>query len=218
MKDKIYGYLRKAFRKIDGISKNYKRVLLVVISCLFVLGTFAWFATSDSVKNNFKSGNPQFDVALKDTFDPLQEVELNTEVNKIVAAKNTEDLDAFVRIMIFPVAIKKGEPFEISVGDQLELIGMDEDQWMRGEDDYFYYIHKLAPGQTTPNLFEKVKIRIPDNEKDEYKDVKFDIVAKTEAINIKKFDYRVSWWGDENAPTGSPKLLVIDEKLKGLAN
>ncbi|GCF93872.1 hypothetical protein NRIC_17630 [Enterococcus florum] len=190
-----------------------KGMVAALTVSLVLLSTFAWFMTTDSVQNNFKSGNPLFNVGLEDDFDPRDEVELDEEVDKVVAAKNTEDIDAFVRIMVFPTAQKDGEIFEVNLGDQVTLIGIDDTQWKDGKDGYYYYLGKLAPGQTTPNLFEKVKISIPDEQKEEYKDVKFDIVAKTEAIHTKSNDYRISWWGSANAQTTDP-LKTIDEKLQ----
>ncbi|MBO0454484.1 hypothetical protein [Candidatus Enterococcus murrayae] len=153
-----------------------------------------------------------FNVALVDDFVQLDEVSTDTEINKVVAAKNTESLDAFVRLMVFPAAIRDGEPFEVQLDNQVQLIGLDTTKWKDGKDGYYYYLDKLAPGETSTNLFEKVKLVIPDDQKENYKDVSFDIVAKTEAIHTKKFDYRLSWWGSDDPQTAEP-LRTVDEIL-----
>lgn len=164
------------------------------------------------MQNKFKSGNPLFDVALVDDFTSPNELTPETEINKVVAAKNTETIDAFVRMMVFPAALKDGEPFEVQLEDHVQLIGLDTSKWKDGKDGYFYYLEKLAPGETSSNLFEKVKLIIPNDQKDNYKDVTFDIVAKTEAIHTKKYDYRISWWGTDDPQTAEP-LKTIDETL-----
>lgn len=207
MKDQLQKLLNKLQIKLN------KKTIVILTICLVSLATFAWFTTSDSVKNNFKSGNPLFNVGLVDDFDPLDEVNPDTEIDKVVAAKNTEDIDAFVRMMIFPVGLKEGEPFEVNVGDYVQLVGLDTAKWKKGGDGYYYYLDKLAAGETSSNLFEKVKIVIPDEQKENFKDVVFDIVAKTEAIHTKEYDYRLSWWGSNDPQTTDP-LKTIDETLK----
>lgn len=212
MKNQLQIFFRKLRIKIQekGISRKSTLIILAVV--LVALSTFAWFTTSDSMQNKFKSGNPLFDVALVDDFTSPNELTPETEINKVVAAKNTETIDAFVRMMVFPAALKDGEPFEVQLEDHVQLIGLDTSKWKDGKDGYFYYLDKLAPGETSSNLFEKVKLIIPNDQKDNYKDVTFDIVAKTEAIHTKKYDYRISWWDTDDPQTAEP-LKTIDETL-----
>ncbi|MGG5368724.1 MULTISPECIES: hypothetical protein [unclassified Enterococcus] len=212
MKDQLQNIFRRLRSKISKRRTLTRRTLIVFTVSLLSLSTFAWFITNDSVQNHFKSGNPLFNVALVDDFVQLDEVSTDTEINKVVAAKNTESLDAFVRLMVFPAAIRDGEPFEVQLDNQVQLIGLDTTKWKDGKDGYYYYLDKLAPGETSTNLFEKVKLVIPDDQKENYKDVSFDIVAKTEAIHTKKFDYRLSWWGSDDPQTAEP-LRTVDEIL-----
>lgn len=212
MKNQLQIFFRKLRIKIQEKGTSRKSTLIILAVVLVTLSTFAWFTTSDSMQNKFKSGNPLFDVALVDDFTSPNELTPETEINKVVAAKNTETIDAFVRMMVFPAALKDGEPFEVQLEDHVQLIGLDTSKWKDGKDGYFYYLDKLAPGETTSNLFEKVKLIIPNDQKDNYKDVTFDIVAKTEAIHTKKYDYRISWWGTDDPQTAEP-LKTIDETL-----
>lgn len=212
MKNQLRTFFRKLRVNIQERGTPRKRLLIFLAVGLVTFSTFAWFITSDSVQNKFKSGNPLFDVALVDDFTPPNEIKPDTEINKVVAAKNTEEIDAFVRLMVFPTALKDGEPFEVQLGDQVQLVGLDTTKWKDGEDGYYYYLDKLAPGETSSNLFEKVKLDIPNEQKDNYKDVTFDIVAKTEAIHTRKYDYRLSWWGTDDPQTADP-LKTIDETL-----
>lgn len=204
--------MQKLPSKFQGKHKFTKGTLIILTICFVSVATFAWFMTSDSVQNKFKSGNPLFNVSLVDDFQPPNEFVPETEFPKIVAAKNTEEIDAFVRIMIFPAALKDGEPFEVELANQVQLIGLDTTNWQDGKDGYYYYLDKLSPGETSSNLFEKVKLVIPDNQKENYKGVTFDIVAKTEAIHTKKYDYRLSWWGSDQ-PQAEEPLKTIDETL-----
>lgn len=212
MKNQLQIFFRKLRIKIQEKGTSRKSTLIILAVVLVALSTFAWFTTSDSMQNKFKSGNPLFDVALVDDFTSPNELTPETEINKVVAAKNTETIDAFVRMMVFPAALKDGEPFEMQLEDHVQLIGLDTSKWKDGKDGYFYYLDKLAPGETSSNLFEKVKLIIPNDQKDNYKDVTFDIVAKTEAIHTKKYDYRISWWGTDDPQTAEP-LKTIDETL-----
>ncbi|MDT2661364.1 hypothetical protein P7E02_15925 [Enterococcus hulanensis] len=212
MKNQLQIFFRKLRIKIQEKGTSRKSTLIILAVVLVTLSTFAWFTTSDSMQNKFKSGNPLFDVALVDDFTSPNELTPETEINKVVAAKNTETIDAFVRMMVFPAALKDGEPFEVQLEDHVQLIGLDTSKWKDGKDGYFYYLDKLAPGETSSNLFEKVKLIIPNDQKDNYKDVTFDIVAKTEAIHTKKYDYRISWWGTDDPQTADP-LKTIDETL-----
>lgn len=212
MKNQLQIFFRKLRIKIQEKGTSRKSTLIILAVVLVALSTFAWFTTSDSMQNKFKSGNPLFDVALVDDFTSPNELTPETEINKVVAAKNTETIDAFVRMMVFPAALKDGEPFEVQLEDHVQLIGLDTSKWKDGKDGYFYYLDKLAPGETSSNLFEKVKLIIPNDQKDNYKDVTFDIVAKTEAIHTKKYDYRISWWGTDDPQTAEP-LKTIDETL-----
>lgn len=212
MKNQFQIFFRKLRIKIQEKGTSKKSTLIILAVVLVTLSTFAWFTTSDSMQNKFKSGNPLFDVALVDDFTSPNELTPETEINKVVAAKNTETIDAFVRMMVFPAALKDGEPFEVQLEDHVQLIGLDTSKWKDGKDGYFYYLDKLAPGETSSNLFEKVKLIIPNDQKDNYKDVTFDIVAKTEAIHTKKYDYRISWWGTDDPQTAEP-LKTIDETL-----
>ncbi|WP_137664653.1 hypothetical protein [Enterococcus hulanensis] len=212
MKNQLQIFFRKLRIKIQEKGTSRKSTFIILAVVLVTLSTFAWFTTSDSMQNKFKSGNPLFDVALVDDFTSPNELTPETEINKVVAAKNTETIDAFVRMMVFPAALKDGEPFEVQLEDHVQLIGLDTSKWKDGKDGYFYYLEKLAPGETSSNLFEKVKLIIPNDQKDNYKDVTFDIVAKTEAIHTKKYDYRISWWGTDDPQTAEP-LKTIDETL-----
>ena len=212
MKNQLQIFFRKLRIKIQEKGTSRKSTLIILAVVLVTLSTFAWFTTSDSMQNKFKPGNPLFDVALVDDFTSPNELTPETEINKVVAAKNTETIDAFVRMMVFPAALKDGEPFEVQLEDHVQLIGLDTSKWKDGKDGYFYYLDKLAPGETSSNLFEKVKLIIPNDQKDNYKDVTFDIVAKTEAIHTKKYDYRISWWGTDDPQTAEP-LKTIDETL-----
>lgn len=216
MNDQLQKFFQKFLKKFKREGKFTKKTLVIFGFSIVTFLTLAWFTTADSIQNKFKSGNLLFDVILVDDFETPNQFEPDREFKKVVAAKNTEDVNAFVRILVFPAAIKDGEPFEVNWGDQVQPVGLDTTKWKDGKDGYYYYLDVLGPGETTPNLFEKVKLILPNAQKAKYEGVTFDIVAKTEAIHTKSYDYRLSWWGNKNAQTVEP-LRTIDSTLENLA-
>lgn len=83
--------------------------------------------------------------------------------------------------------------------------------WIDGEDGYFYYKKKLTKGESTTNLFTKVKMN-QANITEDYAGVILTFEVKAEGISTTKFAYRDAWWGGET-PTINPSL-EIDDQLK----
>lgn len=216
---KAFHTLRQNIRK-KGVPSSFVAILVILFVSVCAL---AWFSTTDAKSNRFKTGQYEFNVDLVDEFSPQAEVTPDQEISKVVSAVNTGKMDAFVRVMVFPVALKdndldeESEPMEVNLDEHINFVGGNPSKWQAGGDGYYYYLGKLAPGETAPNLFDKVTLTLPANQK-EYEDAKLDIIVKTEAVDVFKWNYRLSWWGSDTPPdAGNPDHQKVDEILSQLA-
>lgn len=207
-------------RKVKMLLKNKSKVGIAAFICtiIFVLAsTLAWFSATDAKNNEFKT-NFKFKVELVDEFKKPDTFEPDQLTAKRVSAINTGDINAFVRVMAFPVALKDKVPLQVSDGVEVIFHNLDTTNWMYGEDGYYYYLGKLNPGEEAPALFDGVTVKIKDEDKETYKDASFNVVVKTEGVDARKNEYRYSWWENrENAPVNEP-LKTIDQKLLALVN
>jgi len=188
-------------------------IIALVSTIIFVLAsTLAWFSATDARDNNFKA-DFAFNVDLVDEFETPETFSPDQLVDKTVGAKNTEDIDAFVRVMAFPVAGKDQTPLSALNGVEVIYENLNTTDWTYGDDGYYYYLGVLAPGEETAPLFTGVQLKIDDEVKDDYQNANFDIVVKVEATGTKTNEYRLSWWGSTDAQSADP-LKTIDETLQ----
>lgn len=207
-------------RNIKRLLKNKPKFGIAAFVCtiIFVLAsTLAWFSATDAKNNEFKT-NFKFHVELVDEFKTSDTFGPNQLVDKKVSALNSGDIDAFVRVIAFPVALKDKTPLQVSDGVEVVFNNLDTTNWSYGEDGYYYYLGKLKPGEEAPALFDGVTVKIKDEEKETYNGATFNIIVKTEGVDARKNEYRYSWWENrDNAPVSDP-LKTIDEKLQKLVN
>lgn len=192
-------------------------LIALVSTLVFVLAsTLAWFASTDARENNFKT-KFKFNVDLVDEFKQPEIFELEQTVAKRVTAFNNGDIDAFVRIMAFPVASQGQTPLPLSEGVEVIYDNLNTTDWQDGGDGYFYYVGLLQPGEVAPALFTGVTLRIVGDNKADYADAYFDIIVKSEATGTNVADYRLSWWGSDATPT-NPRYKVIDDGYQAALN
>ena len=131
--------------------------LIVLLGCvLAVSATLAWFTDSDETKNRIRIGefgidviesstNPDASVS-EDGIKYDDPVVIGQEKSKIVDIKNTEKLDAFIRVTV------DKDP------DKIVIRGIDEDKWIykaTGEKGKSYYYLKMPlKSNETVNLFK----------------------------------------------------------------
>lgn len=229
-------------KKIKMLFRNKPTIGIIASICtiIFVLAsTFAWFSGTAARDNEFKT-DFDFDVELVDEFEKQETVEPEQLVPKKVGVFNPEELAAFVRVMVFPVAYQTTDDGQVPlpITDGIELVYDDanttttfeENKWQLGDDGYYYYLGTLAPGQTKEQvdndeldsqiLFKGVTIKFKDDEtKETYRDASFRIVVKSEAVDARNGEYRVSWWNtDKDTAQVNDPLKTIDEVLQTLAN
>jgi hypothetical protein len=198
--------------------KGWLMVLLLSITLSMVLllaGTFAWLKASDSVNNQFKLPQFQFDIPAVDIFTPPANP-MNPDgspVDKRVGAVNNGDLPGFVRLLVLPTIVASDGLTVLPARLGTEIIAdLNTTDWADGGDGYYYYLSKLPAGQQTPDLFTNV--RLAAGLDDSYKNASLTIEVKCEAIDTKKWNYRIGWWGSDAAPSGA--FAAIDQALRGL--
>jgi len=191
--------------------KLTKRIVAVAVvsavAFLIIANTFAWFTSKDSVVNQFKAQDQHFSVKLYDKFSQPPSVEPDTDYDKIVSAKNYDTMPGFVRIMIFPTAIKDGMPLQVQFGTDVVANDLNTTDWKDGGDGYFYYLHVLQPGETANPLFTSVKLVST-----ELTGADFNIQVTSGAVQLGQYNYRVAWW-NTNSPPVSAQLLAVDTIL-----
>ena len=64
------------------------------------LGVFGWFTGGDMVVNEFRSGEMDYDVIMREVFTPPTSVTPETMVPKLVTVENVGDFDAVVRVSV----------------------------------------------------------------------------------------------------------------------
>lgn len=229
-------------KKFKMLLKNRPVLGIIASVCtiIFVLAsTFAWFSGTDARDNEFTS-DFDFDVELVDEFEKQETVSPDQLVPKKVGVFNPEDLAAFVRVMVFPVAYQTTDEGQVPlpITDGIELVYDDanttttfeENKWQLGDDGYYYYLGVLDSGQTKEQvdndeldsqiLFKGVTIKFRDDEtKETYRDASFQIVVKSEAVDTRNNEYRISWWNtDKDTAQVNDPLKSIDEALQALAD
>lgn len=186
-------------------------ILIAVIS----VSTFAWFQSTDAKENKFKT-DFKYEVELVDEFKTPEKLEFNKTYKKKVSVKNTGDIPAFARILVFP---------ELTLGDEVlpidDVVKIDyniskNSNWIYGEDGYYYYTKVINPKSESEILFDEVSLSVL-KEKEfnaQYRDAAFNIDVKLEAVDFRKDEYRFSWWKDRDKAPSEPKLKQVDDLLQ----
>ena len=205
----------------DAIGRIHKQRWMVlacsvVMSLVLVFGvTFAWFTTSDSRTNPFKTPHLTFGFEVVETFTPPSEVDPGESIVKVVKVKNTGELPGFVRVLaVTEIVSKEGVLLPGNAPTEFTIDGLNTTDWKDGGDGYYYYLHQLAPGAETPALFTGITLASGLDAAYENAGMKIDI--KLEAVEIAKWKYREGWWGSALAPA-DPSLVVVDNALNLLA-
>ncbi len=170
-------------------------VLLSIAICTLVIvigATFAYFTSEDSVVNVFNTGS----------INAIPEEEVDGTTKK-VWVKNTGDNDCLVRVSITPRWIdSEGNPwagdinkvtlnFTNLITEANDNNTWNEEKWIKGSDEYYYYTSILPTGKITSELLSSVKL--VDNIPDEYKDKTLKIDVKVEAVQTTQSAYETVW-------------------------
>lgn len=158
-------------------------VLAAAIICLSVTvgGTLAYFTAKDKAHNVITTGGIGIKLIEKTTTADGAEVDFPTEgmsgvmpgtsVSKIVSVKNTGASEAWIRVRVEQSiqAAGSGEPLPLTLpvpgsGDgqsggeaTVPVMGFTVgEDWMTGEDGWYYYTRPVAAGESTGILFREV--------------------------------------------------------------
>ncbi len=192
-------------KRLQGtLSKGLILLIVLLLGFAVVLGTtFAWFTAKDNKKNEFKGQQPIFDVHVVDVFDPLQPWKTD---NKQVSAKNYGTVPAFVRVMVMPVVLKDSTPLMARIGQEIVIPDLDTTHWRDGGDGFYYYLEKLMPGETAPNLFKNVQLSTAVKNDPAYLGATLDV--QVEMDGIVTTDFERAWWN--GTPTSAPLVAIAN--------
>lgn len=180
---------------------------MLISTLLVVSGAFSWFFATDSKTNTFISSQKDFKIDVVDIFQPpTTPTNPGDVVEKTVGAKNNGSLPGFVRLMILPTIIAKDgkTPLAANIGSEI-FLDIDTLNWKYGDDGYFYYLDVLNPGEEAESLFTKVILASDLGM--EYTNSTLKIEVKCEAVGVRKWEYRESFWGSQSAPGGALKQI-----------
>lgn len=223
----------KKNRKLT-LSLKGKGFFLVGLVVIFTIGIVAVNAAnnrkSDVATNNFTVAH--LEGRIEETFDSDVAPEMGKEVTKDVKVKNTGNTNLFVRVMVFPEVVSKTDvqlPANIKkegVSGQIELLNRNNDEWIDGGDDYYYYTKKIEPEKSSPSLFTGVKLdgsllKEEDNQQDQnefhyysYDGSKMTIMIKEETITTSGDTYQEAWnMKNENGQFKTDALAKVADAL-----
>ena len=138
-------------------------IALVLVAVLGVVGgTFAYFTTTDTFENVFRT--KPFKTVVTETFDSPENWTPGTTTNKTVTAQNAGDVDVAVRVSYTEkwtdvdgnaLALEKD-------GVRAAVVNFSDDlasKWTAKTENavnYYYYNTKLTKGQSTTSLIKSV--------------------------------------------------------------
>lgn len=134
-----------------GKSQNRKRSLTAIIAialiiCVAVGGTIAFIATkTNDVKNTFNPADVSIKIA--ETFDKATGVKSEIKVQNVQDDKN---VPCYIRIKL--VSNMQDGSGNVTGGAAIPDFALNEQDWIDGNDGYYYYKHVVAVGASTSDL------------------------------------------------------------------
>lgn len=183
-------------------------IVTLLIGLSLLVGTsYSWLFSTDEKTNNLQIAD--MTVKIDEEFDPPQEPEGGKTYAKAVQIQNTTNAPAFIRVEAFPELVKNdGNTYP---ADALVTFTVNEEHWKDGGDGYYYYLHALAPGETTESLFTEAALNEQLAEPD-YAGTQVQLTVRSEACGITRltdgtYGHVYAWWHGE-APTADPLLSI----------
>lgn len=125
-----------------------KKIALAAVLVLLIAavgyGTYAYMTASADAKNIITAGTVK--IRLKEAPDKLR-VMPATEVQREIIITNIGNDDCYVRVRLDTAL----NPSELTDNGKIRL-KTDDVNWKEGNDGFWYYSKKLAPGEATTNL------------------------------------------------------------------
>lgn len=199
------------------LKKNYKlKKINVVLSISFlaiflgIIGlnyVYASLTDEDQATNDFQIGDVKGNITEK--FDPPKKetpIKPGDTYTKEVKVSNTSNLPFFVRVLVTPeIQTNEGVLLASEIGKELRInLGND---WLLGEDGYYYYLKEVLHGSDTSQLFTTVTLA--DNLGKEYENASMSITIKSETVISSGDNYRSAYF--EGSTPSTTNLAQIDE-------
>lgn len=193
--------MKKKKRKLNKISLlSLIFVVFLVILSVTYLTTSALLTDKDVKQNAFKMGDLR--ATIEEKFDEDQPLVAGKTREKQVWVKNTGEQDSFVRVMLLPTMEKSLGTTMLSLpasftGDEPTLAFALNDDWVLGEDGYFYYLTKVSAGEQTNEVLKEVTVRadhLPENLAADYVGAELMIEVKVEAVGTTEGAYQAAFW------------------------
>ncbi len=169
-------------------NKNKKKWLATAAALAAIaamVGTFAWFTSTDKADNKFVGALAGNDIEIVEEFNPPETWEPGTKVNKDVAIKNNGDHNSLIRVSFVETIEKLTTPNSILASEASKL----------NKDSYIFPLRQTDLTGFKDSVLEKndVKITVPAGNKSEGT-YTFKVMEKeVTTANGTKFEY-VSFW------------------------
>ncbi len=121
--------------------KTQAAVALGAAAVVAVGGTFAWFSTTDQVKNVFDMDD--FDVSITEAFDPETPMNPGSTITKQVGVTNYGDVPVYVRVKFEEKLVLKNWAFKENTNNRLLVYGVktpteagDAETFLKNKDNF----------------------------------------------------------------------------------
>lgn len=172
-------------------------LILCLLICLCIGGTYAYFTHLQKLRNEFTVGNNTIEII--EEYNPPEEIGIGeTEFKKEIKIKNTGNTAAYIRLFVefSDSDIKKISEISVDGTTYFPADKLNENlpqNWTiieeNGLDQYYYYTEILEPGEISEPIFKKIRISADEETINLVND--FDIIVYAESIQIKDIDGNV---------------------------
>ena len=202
---------------MKGIGKKYNVLIGAVLLILCCMGgTFAYFTYKESIKNQFTVGYNE--IMFNETYNPPEEIKVGeTTFRKNIKVSNTGTIPCYIRVFC-EFSDSDMKKYAKLTQDGIDWFPADElkenllNDWAyipEEEGDlggYYYYKKIVEKKEDTQQLFDQVRISIPEGKGDDIKD--FDIITYAESIQIK--DYYANEYTEEDCWRNAWEMFLRD--------
>lgn len=159
-----------------------KQLITLMLATALILGvgagvTHAYLTADDGMVNRLCAS--EVEISVRENFEPPKILRPGVKIKKTPQVVSSSDTDCYVRMSVHfsdGQAEELCEPLSVCEG------------WQAGNDGYYYWQEKVAPGQVTAPLFEMVQIR-----SDAEKILPFDILVYAEAVQCGNLSAQDAW-------------------------
>lgn len=157
-----------------------------ILSVLLIGGTFAYFQESSHIENHFQVTEPK--VYLNEKFNPYDEWLPGEEKQKEVRFGNEGKMAAVLRVKFISSLDVNGNLTDISDKVVLNFNSpLFDNEWVKGQDDWYYYKKVLSPNAVTDITLKSVTIseKLGNDEhgiQQDYSGAVFDVQIQGELI------------------------------------